>query len=444
MKCTRKQLNLAQIGQQIHAFFCDACLEQLARETGFVQRSSRLTGGIFLQTLVFGFLAQARMPLSQLVSLCAELQVWISPQGLDERIHAGSVAFLQAVFAQALQVFRNHLPLPLLQQFPAVYLLDSSVQALPAALQVDYPGCGGNGPVASLKIQLVFDFLCGQMQQIVLQAGRRADQAYRDYLFLLQPGCLILADLGYVCLGAWQTIQNEAAFFLSRYLYPTALFDGQGQRLEITTLLQQVTTPHLDLVVQLGSRHRLACRLIAIRVSDQVAEERRRKVQAQARRNGKSISQAYLDLQAWSLFVTNVPAERLSWQQVALLYRVRWQIELIFKLWKSYAGWKEIGLWRRERIFTELYAKMIGLVLFDFLLAPLRIPDEGWANREVSPFRAHDLLARFAPRLVCQLTDAASLSCLLEQLLDQWLHFALKQKRVKRPNVCQRLAAPLA
>jgi len=46
---------------------------------------------------------------------------------------------------------------------------------------------------------------------------------------------------------------------------------------------------------------------------------------------------------------------------------VRWQIELIFKLWKSYCGLREFAHLRRDRILTELYARMIGLVLTHFL-----------------------------------------------------------------------------
>jgi hypothetical protein len=260
MQCTRKSLNVALIARKVQTFFDEAQMDLLARQTGFVQRSSRLTGLGFVQALVFGYLEHAHASLTQLASVCADLAIEISPQGLDARLQTASVRFLQAVLAQALRVFQSHLPLPLaiLAQFSAVYIVDSSVQALPAALQADYPGCGGGGPVASLKIQLVFDFLCGNLRQIALQAGRSADQAYRDYLALLQPGCLILADLGYFCLDAWQAICACPAFFLSRYLYPTALFGADGERLEAPALLRRIHAPHFEQEVHLGRRQRLA------------------------------------------------------------------------------------------------------------------------------------------------------------------------------------------
>ncbi len=76
----------------------------------------------------------------------------------------------------------------------------------------------------------------------------------------------------------------------------------------------------------------------------------------------------------------------LSIEQVALLYRVRWQIELVFKLWKSYCRLDHIQGLRRERVLFELYTKMIGIILTQFLVAPLRLPHGAWANRELSFF----------------------------------------------------------
>ena len=64
-----------------------------------------------------------------------------------------AVVFLKEMFAEAMDRFKNKIPLPLpvLQQFTAVYLTDSTVLALPANMVDEYPGSGGDGPEASLK-----------------------------------------------------------------------------------------------------------------------------------------------------------------------------------------------------------------------------------------------------------------------------------------------------
>lgn len=448
MESTRKKQSVQSMGAKILTFFHDVHIEQLARQTQFVQRCSPLTGLLFLQTLVMGYLENPAGSLSHLAQVCSDLRVPISPQGIDERISRASVAFLEAVLAYAIEWFQQQCPLVLaiVQQFGALLIVDSTFLSLPAAMQTEYPGPGGRSSPASLKIQLVFDFLGGLFQQITLQAGRQADQAYRDYLQVVQAGALVLADLGYFCLDAFAAIVRAQAYFLSRYHYPTALLSPAGDRIDLVVWLRTEPQDRIDRAVLLGSRkrHRLPCRLVGVRAPAEAVAHRRARAIQNARLHHKVLSAEYLDLLAWSLFVTNVPVPRLSLDQVVLLYRVRWQIELLFKLWKSYAGLKASGPWRSERILTELYAKLIGCVLFQFLLMPVRIPDEEWAEREVSFFQAHPILTRFVPRLLLAFSDLDLFCALLLQLLDRLAHFAVKQRRVKAPNLCQSLALALA
>jgi len=42
-------------------------------------------------------------------------------------------------------------------------------------------------------------------------------------------------------------------------------------------------------------------------------------------------------LLGWSIFVTNVLEDKIKSEKISSLYRTRWQIELLFKLYKSYA-----------------------------------------------------------------------------------------------------------
>ena len=58
---------------------------RLARESGFVQRDSKLGGAKFAQTLVFGWLANPAATLEELAQTAATLGVAITPQGLDQR-----------------------------------------------------------------------------------------------------------------------------------------------------------------------------------------------------------------------------------------------------------------------------------------------------------------------------------------------------------------------
>lgn len=424
-------------------FFSDT-VEETARQTKFVQRKSEITGLGFLKAMVLGFLEKPGSSLNELAQSFLDVGVEVTPQGVDDRINAFSVVFLRTIFAQALAIFKNKCPLPLsvLQQFSAINIVDSSTKSLPENMAEEYPGCGRVGAKAALKIQLVFDFLHGNLKQVEMQTGIDSDQGYREYLQVVEGGSLTIVDLGYFCLDAFGAIADKSAYFLSRYFYPTALLDKFGKRIDLEALLRKQTGNRKEVHVKLGCRaqHQVPCRLIILRNPAEVTEKRRRRAKAHAKKRGTTLSQTYLFLLGWTLFVTNAPATMISRKHVYDFYRIRWQIELIFKLWKSYCGLNYILGWRKERVLTELYAKMIAIVIVHFLLAPLRIPDEVWSEREVSPVRFQQILARFARSFKQYLSDVIALAKTLDQFVLQVQRFALKQKRRQQPNAYAQLA----
>lgn len=434
------KLDRESIGKKIKDFFGDT-VNQIARRTKFVQRRSTLDGLKFLQALVFGFIENPRASLNHLAQVCLDLGVLITPQGVDERINPYSVTFLKEMFCHAMETFKNNTPLPLevLRQFTTVNILDSSVKALPENMVEEYPGSGGDGPQASLKVQLVFEFLYGNMKQVALRAGREPDQAYRDYLKVIEAGSLTIVDLGYFAVDAFGEVADQDAYFLSRYLFGTKLLTPDGEQIDLSDTLQSTTMSSVDMSVLLGAKQHLPCRLVAVRCPQEVADRRRQKAIENAKRKGRTPSEEYLALLDWTIFVTNVPSNMLSVEQVLLLYRVRWQIELVFKLWKSYCGLGRIAGVRRERVLTELYAKMIGIALTHFIIAPLRMPEGAGSNREISPVQVRHILRRFARQLNLALARLDDLVNVLDKTVLHIKWFGFKQKRTKNPNICHAL-----
>lgn len=438
------------ISEKIVGFFSEQ-IEDTARQTKFVRRRSEITGLNFVKALVLGFLEKPASSLNEISQSFLDIGVNVTPQGIDERINAFSVDFLRAIFSQALEIFKNKCPLPLavLRQFSAINIVDSSTKSLPENMADEYPGCGRAGAKAALKIQLVFDFLHGNLKQVELETGIDADQGYREYLKVVEGGSLTIVDLGYFCLDAFLAIAEKSAYFLSRYLHPTGLLDMSGKRIDLETLLKKQTGSREEVQVKLGcrSQHQLPCRLIILRNPAEVTEKRRRTAKEHAKKRDRMLSRTYLYMLGWTLFVTNAPDTMISLKQVYDFYRIRWQIELIFKLWKSYGGLNHILAWRRDRVLTELYAKMIAIVIVHFLLAPLRIPDEIWSEREVSNVRFKQVLARFARSFKQSLSDVIALTKELDDFLLHVERFSLKQKRREHPNVYSQLAqlaVPLA
>jgi hypothetical protein len=420
-------------------------VEAVARATGFVRRASDLDGRGFLRVLVFGLLEKKDLTLSTLAQVCSDIGIEISPQGLDQRITDTAVAFVKVMFSRAIDMFKNQIPLPLpiLQQFNGIYLTDSSVIALPDTLAEDFAGCGGNGPKASVKIQLVFDFLCGNLIQVDLRPGREPDQSYRDYVQAIPEGALSIADLGYFVLDAIKAIMYERnAYFLTRFRTHTGLLTPQGDEFNLLKRLQSGPRESVEFAVLLGKqkKHQMPCRLIALPVPQEVADRRRQKAREKSRRQKSTPNKETLALMDWTIFVTNVPDEMLSIQQVATLYSVRWQVELVFKLWKSHCGLRRVAGFRRERVLVELYGKLIGAVLTHFLIAPLRMPDGVLTNREISPVKVRQIFQRFTRELNSCLNCPTKFQVTLANMISQIRRFGFKEKRKKEPNVCHALA----
>ncbi|MBU0492470.1 MAG: IS4 family transposase [Chloroflexi bacterium] len=421
----------------IHEFFTTTATA-LARATKFVQRESKLTGPGFVQTLVFGFLDEPQATLNDLAQTSAELGVTITPQGLDERLTSAAVTFLKQMFQQSMALFRNTTPLDVafLTQFPAVEITDSTVIALPPSLQEEFPGCGGDGPAAAVKVQLVFDYLHGNLEVVEWQAGRTPDQNYTGHLTAGPAGALHLHDLGYFKLTALQQTAARAYFF-SRLLTSTTVLDADGTPVDLLDWVRAAPPGADEREILLGADERIPCRLIWVPVPEAVVNERRRKAYATAQRKGRTPSKRHLALLSWSFYVTTLPATVLTIPQALILASVRWQVELIFKLWKSYGRLARVAGLRRERVLGELYAKMIGLVLTQGLIAPQRLTPLG----ELSPVKALRVCQRHALAWAQSLADRVQLESTLDGIVTKMLRFGQKEKRKKHIATCQKLLA---
>jgi hypothetical protein len=429
--------DVSTLAPKLQLFFTQTALS-VAQRSGFVKRTSKLTGALFLQVLTFGFLGNPRASLTDLVETSQDLGVTITKQGLQTRLEE-AVPFLQAMFQQGLTLFRNtlRLDLPALQSLSGIYLTDSTSIALPDALRDEFPGCGGVGPDAALKIQLTFEFLQGTFTGLALQSGRSPDQVYTDDLHPIQAGALYLTDLGYFALTRFQTLAAQHAYFLSRLDPQTGVLDATAHEpIDLIPWLDSQPEDLLERSVLLGQRMGLPVRLVAARAPQAVVEQRRRKAYDSARRKGRTPSAQHLAWLKWSCFITNVPAPVLSPAHVIRLYHVRWQIELIFKLWKSHAAVARVAGWQRPRILSELYAKLIGLVFTQFMMGPYRD-----TAPELSPVKALRILQHYVPQVILNLGNVSRLSDTLTLVVKRWLINGTKDKRHKRLTTYQELAS---
>src|SRR6266851_5184073 len=117
----------------------------LERPTDFVERSSaRLSGAVFAQTLVFGFLTFPQASYAQLQHVAASLGVSVSRQAVQQRFGPASVLFMRQLLEEAVaQVIQSDGRVPeLFSRFSGIYLQDGTEITLPPARAQQYPSSG--------------------------------------------------------------------------------------------------------------------------------------------------------------------------------------------------------------------------------------------------------------------------------------------------------------
>jgi DDE family transposase len=440
------------IVEKVTEFFATAQVEASARRTGFVRRTSKITGKVFLALVTLGAWSTRTPSLGQLAAKAAQLPtpVDISPEALHQRMTRRAVAFLQALLQRAFAQLHTGTTVcdpERFAPFTAVHIADSTGFALPPALKELFPGHGGGASVAGAKIQLVWEYLSHSFAHVALVAGTMPDNKYIDTVVrLAQRGALFLFDLGYFKVTALAQIAEAEAYFLTRLNHQTALsaaVGGRLRRVELPQLLHGESRSLVEHSLYLGAGERLAVRLVATRVPEAVVNERRRKARAHAKKRGYMPSQAHLALMAWNLFITNVPSTVWTPATVCKAYALRWQVELVFKSWKSDLHLASVPTKTQEPTLCYLYGRLLLIVLTYALCPAVRTALWTHQQRELSFLKLVRYLQALADRWLQALFEStAHLRHWLSQVCIRSQRVVTKASR-KRRTSAQRLQESL-
>jgi len=105
-------------------------------------------------------------------------------------------------------------------------------------------------------------------------------------------------------------------------------------------------------------------RLIIERLPEQAVNQRLRKLHKEAHSRGRQLSAETIFLASFNFYVTNAPSDLLPASCCRFLYGIRWQIELVFKAWKSHLQIHKIQVKHRpERVKVTILGKLIFITL---------------------------------------------------------------------------------
>jgi hypothetical protein len=246
-----------------------------------------------------------------------------------------------------------------------------------------------------------------------------------------------MADLGLVTIKRLRTIADGGSYFLTRVKSQTHIETADGTVWTQRALLEHSGTDHVELAVRLGKGARLPVRLLAIRVPEEVAEERRARLLVTASRKQQPVSAERLALCDWSVYVTNLRADQLTLAEALVLVRARWQIELLFKLWKSHAQIDTSRSQRAPRIHAEVFAKLIGVVLQHWLILTA-----AWGEPARSLVKLAQVVRAHVVNLASHRASPAQLIRELTTVQRCLRHGTRMNRRATHPNTHQLLADP--
>jgi len=315
-------------------------------------------------------IGQLGMKHPSLAAMVTAIEAKITRVALHYRFSKEAVAFLlkclQFVLKQKVSRIGT-IDTKILRPFRRVLLVDSSSWDVSEQLRDILPGSGGAASAANCKLQTVYDYKRGELEFLDVTAGTVPDNRYTDHLpGMLHQGDLLLIDQGYFKLRTLAEIVAKGAFFLTRFLVRTVLKDPITHApIDLAKHLSRLEGNVCEMDVLMGGEKlpKVACRLIALRVSEQVANERRRRLRKEAKKKGRTVSKHHLRMCDWTLLITNIPQRWLPMDMVRALYTVRWQIELLFKQLKSVLRIHQSDTGKENRLLCELYGKLIGAVI---------------------------------------------------------------------------------
>lgn len=338
--------------------------ERIAKATGFIQRQREVTGAGFAQAVVFGNLAAGEATRKEVHASAIRAGLQVSVQGLDQRFNEAGVRFMRALLEEALTAMvSSEESRGMLPQFNGVYLTDCT--------RLTWTGLGMK---AAVRLELQQGELRVQLHEL-----NRHDQKTGVVDEAVPAGALQLEDLGFFKLERMRQRNAAGVYWLSRYKVGTTLTTLAGEPIDLKQLLTGETS--ISLPVLVGTRHPVRAILLAAPLTEEAFTKRLARLKEQARLDQRPLSQRQLELATWTIYLTNIPD--LSFEQAFILARTRWQIELLFKLWKSHARVLSSRSALPFRQHIDGYAKLLGILISHWVLLV-----SGWQHDTLSPVDA--------------------------------------------------------
>lgn len=415
-------------------------LKNIAMKTEFLKRNSKFTPEKFISLCVFSNNHLCENSLDELSTwLRVNEGLSITKQGVNDRFNKESVQFLKKLFtklmmSQSRLLGQNERRLKSI--FNSISICDSTSYKAPEKLKDHYEGNSGNGTESIVKIQFEYDLLSGEFEGCNIVDAAESDFAYLHKLENnIGKNDLKLKDLGYFKVSHLENIDKADAFFISRAKTTTGIYektDKKYSKIDLTeyaSSLKQGETIEIP-EVYLGAKEKLKCRLIVTKLTEENKEKKLENLLKTCKRKGKEVSDLAVKSASINVYVTNVPCHMVSTEIIHEIYSLRWQVEIMFKIWKSLFEIHISKPIKIERFDCHLYGKFIALLLSTVVVFVHRDEIYYEHGKQLSEYKAFSVIKSVLFEIKQVLfSDELTLLNLFQLINEIFLKNSLKSRR---------------
>ena len=362
------KLKVQNLSTEISKLLDPQSINSFARETGFVLRDSKMDGYMLLDILIFTHFNHKELSVNELSNqIMKRFKIKITKQAIDKRFTDKAVKFLRLVLSKALEFAINKPDEIDFIKYDKVLIKDATSFQLPNNMALKYAGSGGSASSSTIKIQFEYDLKSGKITDLSLHSFVNQDSTNaKDTVKNIKINELIIRDLGYISIPVLKIIQEKKAYFLNRMQATINVYQKINNKLtkvdfaKVHKYMNKMGLFVMELEVYLGKKEPFKTRLIVGRIPTKQYQKRIMEAERRAKKDGRSTTTEHKTRLALNLFITNTD---ITPEDVRPIYTLRWQIELMFKIWKSVGEIDKVKKMKVERFESFLFAKLIWIVL---------------------------------------------------------------------------------
>lgn len=403
-----------------------------AKRLGVAQRQREVDIFALVATLVFGLHAGTRRTLSGLRQVFEKVSgAHLVPSAFYDRLTDKLAKLLHALMISALESAgaRAGIPVGMLSGFQDILAMDSSVLLLHDLLAESFPACRTNHTMAAAKLHAVMSFIEGSPPRVRLTDERTNDRTPWPRVGAWVKGCLLLFDLGYYSFHLFDRIDRNGGFFVPRVKKNANLVivrENRRWRGRTVPLVGRRRQEVLD---------SLKRQVIDIMVEVDFERRQYRGKSSTKRRTFRLVGLLNPESAEYHCYLTNIPPDRLSAEDIARCYSLRWQVEVLFKSLKHHCHLDHLPSGKPHIVQCLIWASILCAIASHRLMDAVR--RRVAADRIIPLLRWTALFSRLAGDMLQLLLNGDD--ALATRLLSTLVHEAPDPNRNRNDRILEGL-----